>query len=247
MTCRRLRRYFEDSLGVNADVQAIPAEVVEHLKSCSTCTHFIEAQTQLGANLRLLRNFPPPILTSLDVAVLANYRTWMSQRRSSVKSVPLRKRISPLTALAWAAAVSFAIIVACGATALFWPPVRVLTSREQQRAAPTPKPSQLPVKSEDNAALEKPVSNKTEAHPHSVKRGRTSATVAQERDLLPPGFRTLMYCDQLSCSGDMQVIRVQVPSRALGLLSASAQGNDVISADVLVGSDGIARGIRIAE
>ena len=57
-----------------------------------------------------------------------------------------------------------------------------------------------------------------------------------------------MYCDELSCVGAMEMIRVQLPSsRVAGLTPASTLPNGVIFADVLVGPDGIARSIRIEE
>lgn len=64
---------------------------------------------------------------------------------------------------------------------------------------------------------------------------------------LPTGFQSLMYCDQLSCAGAMDVIRVQLASPVLGVSSVSPKASNFVSADVLVGSDGIARGIRVVE
>ena len=54
-----------------------------------------------------------------------------------------------------------------------------------------------------------------------------------------------MYCDELSCDGGMEVVRVQLPSLAAGFMSVPTAGNRVVTADVLVGADGFARGIRI--
>ena len=56
-----------------------------------------------------------------------------------------------------------------------------------------------------------------------------------------------MYCDELSCVDAMSVIRVQLPPFAAGFAPASMTNNDVVYADVLVGSDGIARSIRIVQ
>jgi hypothetical protein len=54
-----------------------------------------------------------------------------------------------------------------------------------------------------------------------------------------------MYCDALSCGGAMQLIRVQLSSPAAAFEPAAASPDGAIYADVLVGSDGIARGIRV--
>ena len=43
----------------------------------------------------------------------------------------------------------------------------------------------------------------------------------------------------------MDVVRIQLQPSEPGLLAAAQQSSNVVSADVLVGADGIARGIRI--
>jgi hypothetical protein len=45
----------------------------------------------------------------------------------------------------------------------------------------------------------------------------------------------------------MEIIRVQLPVSIAGLTPGSAATGDTVFADVLVGPDGIARGIRIVE
>ena len=72
-------------------------------------------------------------------------------------------------------------------------------------------------------------------------------TVAEIDENLPAKFQSLMYCDQISCPGAMEVIRMQFPPPLLGLAPRSGAANGLISADVLVGQDGIARGIRVIE
>jgi hypothetical protein len=52
----------------------------------------------------------------------------------------------------------------------------------------------------------------------------------------------------LSCDGAMDLIRVQLPSSLLARpASAFRQTSGPVNADVLIGPDGIARGIRIEE
>lgn len=54
-----------------------------------------------------------------------------------------------------------------------------------------------------------------------------------------------MYCDELSCGGAMDVVRVELQPSDVGLMATAQQDRNAIAADVLVGADGIARGIRI--
>jgi hypothetical protein len=45
----------------------------------------------------------------------------------------------------------------------------------------------------------------------------------------------------------MEVIRVQLPSPVFGMMPGSVPATGFVSADVLVGPDGVARGIRLVE
>jgi hypothetical protein len=51
----------------------------------------------------------------------------------------------------------------------------------------------------------------------------------------------LMFCDPLSCSDDAEVVRMELPSPAIN----GEKDADPQMADVVVGSDGIVRAIRI--
>jgi hypothetical protein len=57
------------------------------------------------------------------------------------------------------------------------------------------------------------------------------------------GFVALMFCDPLICSGEEQVIRMELP----GTASASGEGDSSqpVLADVVVGDDGLVRAMRI--
>ncbi len=55
------------------------------------------------------------------------------------------------------------------------------------------------------------------------------------------GFVALMLCDPLICSGDEQVIRMELPGNA----SASGDSSQPVIADVVVGDDGLVRAMRI--
>jgi hypothetical protein len=54
-----------------------------------------------------------------------------------------------------------------------------------------------------------------------------------------------MYCDVLSCAGAFEVIRMELPAASANRDPTAQQGSGIVLADVLVGSDGIARAIRI--
>jgi hypothetical protein len=77
------------------------------------------------------------------------------------------------------------------------------------------------------------------------KQTQAAVSSASMNNPVPEGFRSLMYCDELSCGGAMDVLRIELQPSDAGLIAAAPQSGSVVSADVLVGADGIARGIRI--
>jgi HAMP domain-containing protein len=85
--------------------------------------------------------------------------------------------------------------------------------------------------------------NETKSRPQFAGSKEQSAAVANSS--FSAGFQNLMYCDALSCSGAMEVIRMQLPVAAMNRDPALQQRNGIVLADVLIGSDGIARAIRI--
>lgn len=60
-------------------------------------------------------------------------------------------------------------------------------------------------------------------------------------------FDSLLYCDRLSCGEPMQVIRLQVPVANVGRAYQSLARNGFMTAELVVGSDGVTRAVRIAK
>src|SRR5262249_53486263 len=132
-----------------------------------------------------------------------------------------------------------------------------LVVRKSQNPA---KPNLEPPPTRNVARVDQPASPKPN---HSVPRRKKSAFAAKNVAPKAPGtehfsaaapsfrpdepqeFRSLMYCDEISCDGGMNVVRVQLPALPSGFLPAANTGTRPVSADVLVGADGFARGIRI--
>ena len=248
MTCRELHSYFQGNLHGEINAPSASAEMAEHVGRCPECNRFVEGQKELTTNLRLVRDSAPPIPRSLDNAVVANYRRYVLERSCRDKSVPVTKRISPRAVLGWAAALAITVIVAYGGIVLFSPREQVLIGTHQQGTAERSTVLQAPSKGNNSAGLAQTIMPKAPNLPHHrAKRTRGAVSVAQQDDSLPTGFRSLLYCDQISCAGAMDVIRVQLPSSVLGLTPASARTNSAVFADVMVGPDGIARGIRVVE
>jgi hypothetical protein len=61
-----------------------------------------------------------------------------------------------------------------------------------------------------------------------------------------PGYSNLMYCDPVVCSGPMQVVHIKVPIGQVRPNLGQTVGNTFVNAEVVVGPDGVARAIRVA-
>lgn len=239
MTCSEVHACFHDD--PRAALSRDSAKFLDHIASCQECDRFVAERRELARRLHLARNHAPPLPASVDALVLAQYRSYVLRNSRPSGSVLLASRINLRGAYGWAAAVSFAAVVAYGALFLLRPADHVDVHRGVAERPPV-MPRQA------TAISRKPmVSSHKEKRPFAAlaAHANMASSVARQDNSLPMRFQSLMYCDELSCPGAMDVIRVQLPSPVLGLSSPSANGS--VSADVLVGPDGIARGIRLVE
>jgi hypothetical protein len=74
----------------------------------------------------------------------------------------------------------------------------------------------------------------------------STSSLAQSASSTWPGYSNLMYCDPVVCSGPMQVVHIKVPVDQVKPSFGQADRNAFVSADVVVGPDGVARAIRVA-
>ena len=244
MTCQEFLSYLENVVLLETTLLGNSAELSDHAGGCPDCNRFLEMQKELAVDLRLAHQSAPEVPASLDRAVLANYRQFVAARRASAKPAAARKRIGPVSVLAWAAAVAAAILVAQEEMALFFPGNSGAIG-ERPRVALTASPPQAPNTGTSDHVVAQKNPTKQQAVP-SHRAHRPPVTSAPEPDSISPAFSSLLYCDQISCGGAMEVIRLQLPSSLFRSTQVSTQAS-VVSADVLVGSDGIARAIRIVE
>jgi len=242
MTCNELHDHVESSSLCSLAEGGLGADVAAHIEHCSACRQWIEIEEQLSNQLHLLRDNAPVIPATLDESVLKGYRAQFQGASSFVSATT--KPMRPRSTLVWRAAVAAVLLV--GAIVLFGsrkapsPPVSPKVQSQPIVVAPQP---QSPAKAE----TERPRSAKKIA-PHARRKitvpSSDIASPEAAQNTLPPDFRNLMYCDQLSCSGAMEVIRMNLPASALGMSSPS-RTSSVVAADVVVGPDGVARAIRI--
>ena len=245
MTCKEIRAHFQGDQFAPVNPVCESAAFSEHIAKCGECHRLAEEQKELARCLLLLREGATAMPASLDASVLAGYRTYISERPRSTTAVPGAGRTDLLGAFRWAAAVAFAVIAA-GAVLLFISGQRssVDPVSTERRSVMAPVP--VARANSQSAALE-PARKKPNSIVRSAKHASPAIPVALPETWSSSGFQGLMYCDQLSCPGAMDVIRVQLSSAAVAFGPTSSQANDFVYADVLVGPDGIARGIRVVE
>ncbi len=83
---------------------------------------------------------------------------------------------------------------------------------------------------------------------HLASSGAPSGVVSMDQSASStwPGYSNLMYCDPVVCSGPMQVVHIKVPVGQVKPNLGQTVGNSFVNADVVVGPDGVARAIRVA-
>jgi hypothetical protein len=222
-------------------------ESTEHAASCPECRRFVEERKNLAKLLQLVRDSVPPVPLPLDQAVLEGYRRFLSGQYESAVPAPSMSRISLRGALGWAAAVAFACAVSYIGIVWFIPHPRGHLSPHAAERQPVIAPQmRSEVKPAVAARAQQPSSRKITAHAAAYDR-KHPISVAEQDTLLGTRFQSLIYCDPFSCPSAMDVIRLELPSPILGVTPASARAHAPVAADVLVGPDGIARGIRVVE
>lgn len=246
MTCTELRARIENSATASMQAALQHSEVVDHARTCAGCTRFIGEQADLIRLLNLARDAAPEISPAVDSAVLAAFHR--RPEPVAVGSNPFRKPMGLPANLLWRGAAAAGILAAA---------MGVIAYRKAALSGPaTPAPAAIHPASTPASipAVAKKISPaKPEKSNHRARRTASAplavaaAVPATARRSFPEGFTGLMYCDQLNCGGPMDVVRMQLPALADGHAPGSRRMNDVVYADVLIGSDGVARSIRIVQ
>ena len=237
MTCQELECYLENPLRVEIYFhrESLPPAVSEHLAACEECARLFEEQKALGLGLRVARDAAPEVPAALSTRVLEGYRAQLASpsgfgRRDAGKFSNTWLRWG-IAAAAAAAVIAIALFLSHNRA-----PIMVKTIAPPQMQAPPTAQREATVSPKPPVATEASM----KGAPEPVRK----RTAVASRGPLPPGFASLMYCDEMTCTGSLEVIRVELPPPA-----GQAQDPEAapVMAEVLVGADGIARGIRIIQ
>jgi len=229
MTCQHFRSLWEEA---SKPVVLSPA-LTDHISTCSLCAKFTDEQRELQQNLRVLRDSLPEPSASLDGVVLSVYR--QHQLKLSSKG-PRNTRLFPT--LAWCFGFATLLLVIA---------VPFLLNRRHPSvfAAPIRVVPSAPFVTKTSVIAAKQAHRRRTSPPAREKNASSTVALAAPAGALPAEFQSLLYCDELICPDRLEMIRVQLPSYVARF--GPATGNAMVNADVLVGADGIARGIRIEQ
>jgi hypothetical protein len=250
MTCRDFMDAAE--LLTPSQLLRLPAEeqpLSAHATECGSCREWLESQRALGNAFHALSSETAEQQAGPQVeqAVL---RTFRNHDFAPQVVVMPQRATSPLWTLSRVfeygayAAVAAALIVGV------FLGVRILRDT-QSKAAPTQATVTAPQRSgtavsttkSKSGAAERPMTEAVEKvavkrlAPVQVKAETSGATESAE-------YVPLMLCDPLICSGDEQVIRMELPATGS---AADGSVEQTILADVVIGEDGLVRGMRIVK
>lgn len=258
MTCRE----FMDAADALTPVQLSLMEtedrpIAAHARECSACGRWLESQRLLGNALHSLRSRTGQREAgpAVEGAVLQAFRTQGFAPAVVIApehSAPTLWRLSRVFEIGAYAAVAAALIVGVflGARILRDKQVAPTQARIQSASVSAPATSGTSV----TAADRRPAIASTDTAEKVARSAALNVTQPGSKQTSPrseatakssdnAGFIALMLCDPLICSGDEQVIRMELPASAT--TSADGTAAPSVIADVVVGDDGLVRAMRI--
>ena len=243
MRCHEIRSLLQERGWSKARVSGAQ-EITEHLTSCATCAQFLNSQRHVWTGLEMLRQSAPQFPASLDSAVLSSYRKAMTERRSRDRLVTFTPKAG--WRVGFGGVLAALLLVAALMLVLRRHPTRAMVDpalKPPTAMAHAPKPPAPAPAHREIAAVMKAKKKRAKIVPQDAS--GTSLVSAASEVSVPEGFKSLIYCDELICDGEMELVRVQLSSSSADWTPDAHAYRRVVSAEVLVGADGFARGIRI--
>jgi len=254
MTCREFE-HRAAALTLWELSQAQDQQILDHAGECQKCAAWLQQQRMLAATMQTLQARTAACAAGPDVerALLRVIRQGASQSvqpEMAHRFTPIAMRLSRFFEVGAYVAVGAAIVVA-----LFLG-VRLL----EERSISVSVKSQV---THPSVSVPSVVADNSESQPHPQLRAVSRSNVNRPptrrvQSASKPGpdtaepsqasqdtdYVALMFCDPLSCSGDAQVVRMELPSPGMAA-SGGQQDAQMRIADVVVGYDGVVRAVRI--
>jgi hypothetical protein len=257
MTCREFIETAESLSPLQLQLMESKNENLSaHARECDGCGKWMESQRALGGALQLLRNQTAQSEAGpkVEAAVLEAFRVQGFEPVADVepyRAAPAAWKLSRVFEVGAYLAVAAALIVGIFLGGRMWRYRQAPPTQAHVREISTPPVNSQTAKLSDDKSQER---GSTEIAQNSASSAATAGTLASAKrpqsaadkssatTVDRQGFVAMMLCDPLICSGDEQVIRMELPGNASG--SADGSSEPVI-ADVVVGDDGLVRAMRI--
>jgi hypothetical protein len=248
MTCREFTRKIE-GLGLTELDCVANAELLSHENACSSCAALLQQRRALAGAMQVLRSrtaaMGAPSLVEQNVR-RAFRQSSTVQPASALRNLPQPMGFRLSHFFGWRAYAAAAAVLAISLGLGLWfaqhsdKAAQKPTAKIEQPAQPsvgqaedTP---QLPVQA--SASNSNKLNSGTNA---AVSQRPAVATASLVQSEQAQGYTPLMLCDPISCSGDEEVVRMELPASA----TDGSTGSQM--ADVIVGDDGLVRAIRIVQ
>jgi len=236
-------------------MQSEDEQVSVHARECATCGKWLESRRLLGSALQALhaRTALREAGPRVEQAVLQAFRTQGFGPVAAVapeRAAPAAWKLSRFFEIGAYAAVAAALIVGVFLGARMWRDRQAAPARVQATAVTTAQPVDLgatavadrnPTESKMTEIARKSTvpaqirnGERNSGRPQQGSEQAVAATIDRQ------GFVALMFCDPLICSGEEQVIRMELPASG-----ADGNASQPVIADVVVGDDGLVRAMRI--
>ena len=257
MTCREFKRS-ATSLTLWELPRLRDEQVLDHADKCAKCGEWLDKQQILAASMQTLRarTVGREAGPHVERALLRMFRQVPFEATQPVvahRSAPVAWRLSRFFEVGAYAAVAAAILVGLFLGIQLMEHRSANSGVKGQSAFADVAPAEQTMAS--GSATPKTVASTNEPPARAAKRepavhpvlqsGRAKqaspAAASQSSDDPEAEYVALMFCDPLICSGDAQVVRMELPPTA-GTNDHDAQP---LVADVVVGYDGVVRAMRV--
>jgi hypothetical protein len=187
-------------------------------------TRDLDLQTILKASTA---HIAPP--ASLRTRVLSSFDQRICDRRFSLK---------------WLVGVA-AILIAVALTGALLHLVNPQRTSSTSSSVMTVSPSVPQATTPQQASVPFSPVDKVHRKKHSFRKPQSGIIRNRQEVESAGGFNSLLYCDSFTCGDPMQLVRVQLPAATLGPAYRPLARNGYLTAELIVGSDGITRALRI--
>ena len=260
MTCREFAKETE-GLTLDELVRSDDKALLGHERDCASCASWLQQQRSLAGALQALRTSTATLESGANVehAVLRAFRqtTLPSAPAEDIRPHGFAFGLSRFFEWGAYAAAAAALAISLGLGAWYWQQSGNHRKPWAQQRATTGQPAGTASQTAQTSEVQQTPSPSEQPHVAQVRQARPadvsrpatkkkagSSTQSLTQVAQAQGYVPLMLCDPLSCSGDEQVVRMELPASAV---DASRDSSEPLVADVVLGDDGLVRAIRIVQ